>query len=39
MRNQKGVSLITLVITIIVVTILLKIVYERGVKKLNVNGG
>ena len=31
--------LLSQVITIIVVTILLKIVYERGVKKLNVNGG
>ncbi len=31
--------LLSQVITIIVVTILLKIVYGRGVKKLNVNGG
>lgn len=31
--------LLSQVITIIVVAILLKIVYERGVKKLNVNGG
>lgn len=31
--------LLSQVITIIVITILLKIIYERGVKKLNVNGG
>ena len=31
--------LLSQIITLIVITILLKIVYERGVKKLNVNGG